>query len=422
MAKFKPTNIKGANDLYSGTMFLKTDIVNKLEQSFRSYGYMPLETAKLNYLETLSHKYDEGAEIVREIYKIKDQGERDLGLRYDLTVPFCKFIAMNRNLKMPFRRFEIGKVWRNGPVKAGRVREFYQCDIDVVGDKSIAVEAEMIAMAVDIYKRLGIEPVIEYGNRKMLTQIILDAGVAENKVESVIGIVDKMKKITRQELEAELGKIIAKPQLDKLLKGFENPKKIDEIIELERLLELHRVSGNCVFAPHLARGLNIYTGTVWEVFDKAKRIASSLGGGGRYDKIITEWIDNGLEYPAVGMSFGLEPIMKVLETEMKSEEMSNVNLMIVPMVENHLIVEFTKKLRDEGISVLTWNDGRVGKAMEYADKGRIPFVVIIGEKEITSEKISVKNMRDGKSVEFGIKDAEKIRNTIRQEIWLCERK
>ena len=409
MAKFKPTNIKGADDLFGNAFKMKNDIVNLLKVSFERYGYQPLETSQLNYLETLTYKYEDNAEIVKEIYKLKDQGDRDLGLRYDLTVPFCKFIAMNRNLKMPFRRYEIGKVWRNGPVKAGRLREFYQCDIDVVGDKSIAVEAEMIVMAVGVYKQIGIEPIVEYGNRKLLTQILQSVGVEDKNIASVIGIVDKMKKITEAELTAELSKYMPKENVGKLLMAFKNPPKTNEIVELERLLRVYGVNDNCVFAPHLARGLNVYTGTVWEIFDKERRITSSLGGGGRYDRIITEWIDNGQEYPAVGMSFGLEPIMKVLEQANNAKyNDSRVWLMVVPMCESNKTLEMLRELREKWFGVLVWNEGRVGKAFEYADKENIPCVIVVGEKEIASGKIQIKDMRSGNTKEFKMDDFSKI--------------
>jgi len=413
MTKFKPTNIKGADDLFGDSFMLKRHIVSILSRSFEQHGYAEIETAQVNYLETLTYKYDANAEIVKEIYKIKDQGDRDLGLRYDLTVPFCKFIAMNRNLKMPFRRFEIGKVWRNGPVKAGRLREFYQCDIDVVGDKSIAVEAEMIAMSVEIFRQLGIDVVVEYGNRKLLTQMIKNVGVGDKNIDGVIGVVDKMKKMTTEELSNELGKFMPRTSVEKLLKAFKNPKKNDEILELENLLVMYGVGESCLFSPHLARGLNVYTGTVWEIFDKQGRISSALGGGGRYDKIITEWISNGQEYPAVGMAFGLEPIMKVLEQGARFVGRANsARLLVVPMGAGARKIYFVKRLREQGINVLVWNDTKVKKAFEYADKESMPFVTVIGEKEEASGKISIKNMQSGKSTEVGVENIEQIVLTL----------
>ena len=400
MAKFKPTNIKGAIDTLPGVQVLRNHVLDVLRRNFESYGYAPIETASVNYLEMLSYKYDENAEIVREIYKIKDQGERDLGLRFDLTVPFCKFIATNRNLKMPFRRYEIGKVWRNGPVKAGRLREFYQCDIDVVGIKEVAVEAEMIALAVKIFRELGIEPIIKYGNRKLLTELI---GTARGKreegnghLDKIIAVIDRWEKIPREELETELAKFLDKKNVSKLIASFENATH-PEVEELQRALEELGVAECCRFTPHLARGLNYYTGTIWEVFDKAGRITSSLGGGGRYDKIITDWIDNGLEYPSVGMAFGLEPIMAVLQGEAgNGKREAFVDMLLVPIGGvGKQAQELASTLRDKGKKVLVWHGGKVGKAMEYADKENIASVIVFGEKEASSGKIMVKDMKTG---------------------------
>ena len=419
MEKFKPTNIKGAVDTLPEVQSLRNRVTDTLRKYFEAYGYAPIETASVNYLEILKHKYEDGAEIVREIYKIKDQGDRDLGLRFDLTVPFAKFIASNRNIKMPFRRYEIGKVWRNGPVKAGRLREFYQCDIDVVGTGGQAVEAEMIALAVHAYREIGINPVIKYGNRKLLYALIEMAGIEKSNADKVISVIDKMEKITRDELIAELVKLTSKGSAEKLLElmiiaktdgqdGAKPKFKNDEILKLEKALGDFGVADACEFTPNLARGLNIYTGTVWEIFDRNGGISSSLGGGGRYDDIITNWVDNGLSYPAVGMSFGLEPIMAVL----KAQEAENslglkliyervVDIMIVSMNEDKAANELATKLRGQinmwgqPNKVLVMYDMKVGKAFEYADKTGVGAVCVIGSKEVASGEIKLRNMQSG---------------------------
>jgi len=402
MQKFKPTNIKGAVDNLPSVQVLRNRVIEVLRNNFEKFGYVPIETATLNYLEVLSYKYEDGSEILREIYKLKDQGDRDLGLRFDLTVPFAKFIATNRNLKMPFRRYEIGKVFRNGPVKAGRNREFYQCDIDVVGSKEIEVEAEQIAIAVKCYLEIGIEPVIKYGNRKLLTELILGAGAQNSDVENIIAIVDKIEKVTKEELEKDLSKFLKPVGIKKLVASFDGKVTHPEVIRLQQLLEQMGIAKYCVFTPQLARGLNVYTGTVWEVFDKKQRIGSSLGGGGRYDKIITEWIDNGLEYPAVGMSFGLEPIMYILEQENAKKNSLNslVNMLLVPIGTFAKCHEIAGELREGGMNVLVWTGTKVSKAMEYADKENIPYVAVVGEREVAANKLIVKDMKTGKEVDF----------------------
>lgn len=398
MEKFKPTNIKGGVDVLPGVQILRNRVMGVLRKHFEAYGYVPIETASLNYLEVLSYKYDEGSEIVKEIYKLRDQGDRDLGLRFDLTVPFAKFIATNRNLKMPFRRYEIGKVWRNGPVKAGRLREFIQCDIDVVGDSSMAVEAEQIALAVACYRELGIEPVVKYGNRKLLIGLIQGAGVSDENFDKVIAIIDRIEKVNRAELLCELGKYMSPAKAEALLESFKNPVKPAEVSEFERYLALNGISDACVFTPQLARGLNVYTGTVWEIFDKAGRITSSIGGGGRYDRIITDWIDNGLEYPAVGMAFGLEPIMALIGAQDGRGEEHTIDMLVIPITVDEKIFKFATAQRESGRRVQIWN-GKMQKGMEYANATEIPFTCVIGEKELKSGKVQIKNMQSGKSEE-----------------------
>ena len=169
----KLMNLKGTNDFLPKDQIIRNKIVDILKKNFEKYGYLPIETPILNYYDLLAYKYDSDAEILSEIYKLKDQGDRNLGLRYDLTVPFCKVIGLNKDLKMPFRRYEIGRVFRNGPVKLGRTREFYQCDIDVVGIDNRYIEAEQILMAINTYKDLGIDVLVKYNNRKLMSGLII---------------------------------------------------------------------------------------------------------------------------------------------------------------------------------------------------------------------------------------------------------
>jgi len=366
MSKFTPTNIKGAGDACPAEQIMRMRVTDILRRNFEAYGYLPIETAQINYLDLLTYKYDSNAEIVREIYKIRDQGDRDLGLRFDLTVPFAKYIAMNRNIKMPFKRYEIGKVWRNGPVKSGRAREFYQCDVDAVGISGIYIEAELMALAVKCYLEMGIEPIIRYGNRKLI-----DA--------NLIPQIDKMSK-------GDAMKLIGQVQ------------KNDEIIQLEKALKELGIDKYCEFAPYIVRGLNVYTGTVYEVFDKAERIPSALGGGGRYDKIITDFIDNGQQYPAVGISFGLEPICAVLNEKLKTKNEKRleelIDLMLIPLGTESFCQTYADKLRQDGKRVLVYlGGGKVGRAFEYAAANNIRNCAVIGEDEVNGKAIVIKEIK-----------------------------
>jgi len=395
-------NIKGASDFLPDVQIVRNRLTDVLRRNFEKFGFLPLETAMLNYYDLLSYKYSPDAEILREIYKLKDQGDRDLGLRFDLTVPFCKVIAMNRNLRLPFKRYEIGKVFRNGPVKFGRAREFYQCDVDCVGVSGAHIEAELILLCTKIMLSIGITPVIKIGNRKILADIINNPNI-----EAIIAILDNAEKAGQSETYKSLEKYGAQKLLD--LKIEPNA----ELKELFALLDKMGIAKYCEFSPLLTRGLNIYTGTVWEVYDKAGRINSAIGGGGRYDNIIGNFIGNGQKYPAVGMSFGLEPISAILAGQ-QSAEYSN-RLMIIPFTGAETAAQmFAETLRADGSQVLVNLSGKnVGKCFEYANAEKIPFAAVMGENEISTGQISIKKMSTGEQKTFKIAEIKKIMEFIK---------
>ena len=417
----KLMNLKGTDDFLPKDQVIRNKIISILRNNFEKYGYMPLETPILNYYDLLSYKYESDAEILSEIYKLKDQGGRDLGLRYDLTVPFCKVIGLNKDLRIPFRRYEIGKVFRNGPVKLGRTREFYQCDVDVVGIDNRLIEAEQILMAINTYKDLGIDIVVKYNNRKLMSGLIKEVGIEDSLTSSVIGIIDKMEKITRDELIELLSKInIEENKINKLLKYFELSfhdledtfknsnnelinEGLNELKELNTYIKELEIENSCIFTPTLARGLTIYTGVVYEFYDKALRITGALGAGGRYNKIITDFMNNGTSYPAIGMSFGLEPIYAILKE--KEEKVSLIDIYLVPLDTNVDTLKLASILRQNNIKVLIeMNKKKVGKCFEYAEHENINFISIIGSNEIEKHTLRIKNMKTKEEFEVKIDD------------------
>ena len=423
-------NIKGTFDSLPNEQIVKNQIISKLKNNFEAYGYLPLETSILCNYDLLASKYAGGAEILKEVYTLKDQGNRDIGLRYDLTVPFSKVIAanVNKEISLPFRRYEIGKVFRDGPVKLGRNREFYQCDVDLCGISGIYPEIEMLLMASKCYKDLGINIEIEWNNRKVLSGLIKECNIEEEYISRVILSVDKLAKIGEDGVIKELEELnINKDKLDKLFSYFkldidtliDNFKDstneilkegISEIEEFQTYINKFNLN-ECVFTPYLARGLEIYTGTIWEVFDKQKRITSSIGAGGRYDKIITNFIDDGNVYPAVGMTFGLVPIYEIMSLEKKNS--SVYDLYIIPMDTKYESLLLAKKLRDNGVKVIIeMNNKKVKKAFEWANKNNVPFVTVIGETEINTEIIKIKNMNESSEKEVNINDINSILNII----------
>ena len=407
--KINTQNLKGTTDYYGKDQLIRNKITDTLKETFIKYNYQPLDSTVLYNYDILAYKYKDGAEILNEMYTLTDQGNRRLGLRYDLTIPFCKFIANQKDLRLPLKRYEIGKVFRNGPVKTGRCREFYQCDVDVVGISGQVIEAEQMQMVVDIFTKLGIDINIKWNNRKLMSIIIEDSNISKDKVEEVIGIIDKIEKISRQDFIKELSKIeIDEETANKLLDNFnksltdyietyENDERvvaseaIQEIKTLSSYIEKLNLSDNTTFTPTLARGLSIYTSTVFEFFDKKERLTCSLGGGGRYDKIITDFIDDGNIYPAVGLSFGLEPIYTIIKDEMSSDNL--IDVYIIPMGTEVESLMLARNLRQNNINVIVeMNNRKLKKCFEYASKENIKYVIVVGSDEIQENMYTIKDM------------------------------
>lgn len=427
MKDIKIQNLKGTTDYLPEEQVIRNRIIDTLKGIFECYGYMPLETPILNKYDLLSYKYEDDAEILTETYKLTDQAERKLGLRYDLTIPFCKVIALNKDLRYPFKRYEIGRVFRNGPVKMGRMREFYQCDVDVVGIDSRMIEIEQLIMAKKAFDKLGIDVNIKWNNRKLMTGLILNAGISENLIDQVISIIDHIEKISKREMFDEFNKInIDETKASHLLKlfslsieefnfEFKNTDNnlikegLSEINEIQELIKKFNLENNTTFTPSLARGLSIYTGIVFEFFDKKERLKSSLGGGGRYNRIITEFIDDGNIYPACGLSFGLEPIYAILKEENNKKNL--IDCLIIPMEEDVIATKLANELRDKNIKVIVeMLKRKIKKSFEFANKSNIKYVIVVGSDEVINNKYTLKNMETGEQLQL---PTEEIINIIK---------
>ncbi len=423
-------NVKGGYDFLPQEQIVRNYINNILRETFEEYGYLPIETSILCYYDMLAGKYDENNDILNEIYKLTDQGQRKLGLRYDLTVPFAKFIALNKNeLKLPFKRYEINKVFRDGPVKVGRDREFTQCDVDVVGIDNQIVEAELLNLYVDAFKKLNIPIIIKYNSRKLMSGLILESGVDENIVSETITIVDKINKLSEEDFKLELTKIgLVEEQIEKLLKYFKMDLKeltkefkktnnisitegLNELNDLTNYLKYLKINKYCQFDSSLARGQDYYTGNVFEVYEANGKLSGSIGGGGRYDNMITEFIDDGNTYPAVGISFGLTSIFALLKDEVNKQ--NKLDFYIIPMNTNKESLAIANKLRKLGYKVdMEMNNKKLKKALDFANKENIPYVIIIGEDEITNNKLNIKDMVNSKTIEISIDEIDNLKELI----------
>jgi len=422
-------NVKGTRDLLAPDKIVRDELIARLKRIFERYGYNPIETPALELQETLASKYAGGEQILKEVFTLKDNADRDLGLRYDLTVPFARVVASNQELKRPFKRYQIDRVWRNGPIKLGRYREFYQCDVDVVGIKSLAAEAELWRMIEDFFGELSVPIKIKVNNRKILTAIMAYAGISSQQEADAILSLDKLAKIGVSGVKKELGqKDIDSEKADKLLSicaPVENANgnsessislaKLSEkitncagIAELTEAMNFAKEYGvkSIEFDVSLARGLSYYTGTIWEVYfaDTTIGITSSIGAGGRYDNMVGMFLDNREQIPAVGTSFGLDVIIDGLKLSGKlSQKESVVRAYIVPIKTLPQSIAIVQKLRAAGINAdLDMNGKGPGKNLEYVNRYKIPFVIIVGEDEVNSGTVTLRDMTSGEQTKVSL--------------------
>ncbi len=421
-------NIKGGYDYLPSKQNIRNYINNILIKTFKEFGYNSVETPILMYYDILSDKYDEESDILKEIYKLTDQGDRKLGLRYDLTVPFAKLIALNKNeIKMPFKRYEINKVFRDGPVRVGRDREFTQCDVDVVGIDGQLIEAELLTIFIKAFKELNIDITIKYNSRKLMTGLILESGIKDELLQFITTAIDKKDKLEEKEFIDYLYTFgLEKENVDKLYKYFDmsledlnkefnNTSNIkikeglEEINNLTSILKELGYDSICNFSSSLARGQNYYTGNVFEVYEKNGKIKGSIGAGGRYDNMITNFIDDGNSYPAVGISFGLSSIYELLKET--SIEDNNLDFYIIPINTEVESLKLANKLRNLGFKVdIEMQKKKLKKSLDYANKEKIKYVIILGEDEVQNNKIIIKDMLEKNNIEIKLDEIEKIKD------------
>lgn len=403
---------KGTRDLKPEEAIVKNRIIETLKNTFELYGYSPLETPTFERYDILASKYAGGNEILKETFKFNDQGKRELGLRYDLTVPMCRFIAMNPNIKLPFKRYAVGEVFRDGPVEKARYREFTQCDVDVVGIKGMQADAEIIALTQRAFKKLGFDVIVKVNNRKLLNDLLENAGVKEDKLETVILSIDKLEKFGMETVENELKqKGIDKNTLNNIkkitsIKGnnsdkitsikkiINNSEGLNEIDELLSLLNILKI--NVELDVSLARGLAYYTGTVIEVYLKNSTVKSGVCGGGRYDKMISSFIGKG-DFPAVGISFGLDRIYDAYIEKNKMQQKTVTKVYIIPINTFKDSLKIAEELRNENVNVDIDLTGKgPSKNLQYANSLGIPYALFVGENELKQGKVKLKDMKSGK--------------------------
>ena len=425
-------NVKGGYDFLPEEQNIRNYINDTLKEVFEQYGYCSIETPILCYYDILAGKYDESNDLLNEIYKLTDQGKRKLGLRYELTVPFSKLIALNKNrLTMPFKRYEIAKVFRDGPIKAGRDREFTQCDVDVVGIEGQMIEAELVSLYVEAFKRLKIDVEIKYNSRKLMNGLILECGVPDELTSKTITIIDKIEKLSKEDFNKALLEVgvnaeqseklqqyfsMSLEQMNEMFGNTENEVLavgLKELNDLNDYLKALDLQGYCKFTSSLARGQDYYTGTVFEVYEKNGILNCSIGGGGRYDKIITDFIDDGNVYPAVGVSFGLTTLYAILKDRAELNQKSLLDFYIIPMGTEKESLKLAIELRKQGFNVdVSMNGRKMKKCLDYANKVNIPYVIILGEDEINNGSFYIKDMNNKEQIEVSFDKVDTVKDML----------
>ncbi len=405
---------RGMRDFPPEEKILRDEVIALLKEIFETYGFSPLETPIVERWEILSAKYAGGTELLKETFKLTDQGGRALGLRYELTVSLARFIGMNPTIKRPFKRYQIGTIYRDGPIKKGRYREFYQCDVDTVGTSSMLADAECLNLAAEVFQKLGFDYEIRVNNRKLLQEILADIPsdlasnvlIALDKLDKV-GPVEARREMTERGLSVEQASQILKlvqvdgdnqTRLAIMAECVPNSQGLKELREVFSLLD---VPQRVVFLPSLARGQAYYTGTIFEVYVKDSEITGSFAAGGRWDEMIGQFLGTNERYPAVGISFGLEPIIEEIKTRQQQSEQSPrktvTQVYLIPF--KTVIAEGRKicqQLRQAGIKTDMDLAGRgISDNLKYANTYNIPFVVIVGPDELAQNRIKLRDMRSG---------------------------
>lgn len=391
--------VKGFQDNLPPESLKRRKIKQVVEKWFSLYGFLPVETPVIEFDELMKSNNlpsEEEDEAVSDRFRLKDRGGRNLGLRYEFTFQLARIMKQNPNIKLPFKRYQIGEIFRDEPLRAGRTRQFTQCDIDIIGDSNTFSDAECIAVVSDILKELNAGKFeIRINNRKLLDSIIESVEIKQKK--QVMRELDKIEKIGEDNVKANLKKYADSNQILTLFKLLEKPLEffkenkfdgIDELIELENKCKLYGIK----LTPSLfmIRGFGYYTGNIFEFFGKDK---NSLVAGGRYDKTVGKYM--GRDIPAVGISFSLEALMALCKEEMdKLHVEPAVKAIIISIKQDKASVNLVNKLRKENIPCILSFTG-AGKALEYANSYQIPYALFIGEDEVQSKKFKLKDMKSG---------------------------
>lgn len=430
----KPSILPGFMELLPADQLVFNKMKDTIRHTYEKFGFIPLDTPTIEKSEILLAKG--GGETEKQIYRF-NKGNTDLSLRFDLTVPLARYVSQHfSDLNFPFRRYHISKVFRGERNQKGRFREFYQCDIDIIGNGKLNVinDAEIPSIIYQTFRELGFEDfTIRINNRKVLNGFFEGIGIEDSK--NVLRAIDKLEKIGEDGVVKELEELqLDNEQIQKVINfiqikgdkkevinslkqlGIENEVFIEGVDELEKVVHYIRnfnvPDKNYKIDLTIARGLDYYTGTVYEtILDNYPQIGSVCSGG-RYDNLAEHYTNQKL--PGVGISIGLTRLFYQLrEAKIIGENTSSTlsQVLVIPLQDNTIeySIEISNKLREEEIiSQLYLEDAKIGKKFAYADKLKIPYAISIGESEIKEQKVSLKNMETGNQESMSLEEAIKI--------------
>ena len=420
MNKVEPRTLPGFMELMPDKQILFNQMKEKIQKTYEKYGFLPIDTPVIESSQVLLAKA--GGETEKQVYSF-NKGDSELTLRFDLTVPLAKYVAEYQGqLSFPFRRYQIGKVYRGERAQRGRYREFYQCDIDIIGDGELNIinDAEIPSIIYDVFNELNLGKfTIRINNRKILNGIFEYINAKEIS-QDIMRVIDKIEKIGEEKVKQELKDLSLSEEKAEFIINFikingttdeklealsklnvENEifeKGLEELTEVVKYIRIFGVPENCFMIDlSIARGLDYYTGTVYETFLDEYKSIGSVCSGGRYNDLAGYYTDKQL--PGVGMSIGLTRLFFVLDDLglIKTDKNAISDILIVSMVEDlKPSIEVANQLRKAGINTEIYFDNKKIKAkFKYADRLKIPYVIVIGEDEIKSGKLTLKNMETG---------------------------
>lgn len=428
--KVAPRTLPGFMELSPNDQVKFNQMKETIQRSYERFGFLPLDTPVIELSEVLLAKA--GGETEKQIYRFT-KGDTDLSLRFDLTVPLAKYVAEYYNdLVFPFKRYQIGKVYRGEKAQKGRYREFYQCDIDIIGDGELSIinDAQIPSIIYNTFTELGFDNfTICFNNRKILNGLFASLGLSDNATD-ILRIIDKIEKVGEDAVKSELGELGIDSEaietiidfvsiagtVDEKLAALKNFNAQDELFkegvqELSDVVKYIRSLGvpEKYFAIDLkiARGLDYYTGTVYETFLNDYRNIGSVCSGGRYDNLAEYYTDKKL--PGVGISIGLTRLFYQLSqaNAIKADREAISDVLIIPMdSEIDDCLKIASALRTAGINTdIYFDKAKMKKKMKYADKWCIPYVIIIGEEETKTGLYTLKNMKTGEQFKVSLEDA-----------------